>query len=1134
MGDPKIKNSGGCMRRLLIPGAALLLALLVVGCNNPTSSSDPTYTSAVRGTYSGVIFDGVTGRGLAGVTVEMAGKSVTTSSTGLFVIEDIPGGTYTVSFNHDGYLGVESYQVTFNPEQYKIDDPWGQMEQADLALIARNAGPMAGVDSGDPDTTDDSDVPTSTGPGDTSQWTYNEDKGTYNLNTEDGGVIEVNFNDQGEPLSAFYLAGEYEFGQSDGAFAMYPLNGGITGTLSVVYERVGNTGAQTRTEFAAQGTQVLVRVPAVQAPDGADPDNSGGSEGNTEQNRDTIDGSPVFSGTVGANGVFEVLNVPVGVNLEIIVPTFAQTDDRGTPADDSDDISYGFGDLTTARANTQGDTTFVATVDSNTSARAIEVGSIVIEPIDGDAEIIAQSNMGSINAPLAADGTFSVTFSKPINPNGFEAILDSDGNDVYDEGTDDRMLSVTWDETATQATFAPMDDPDTAADESSLPFGYSLQPRLDLVILEGTTSDGNGIAYEDGNNNGVPLVGGGFDQLRVYTQDDLELLSIEYLDGSGNVLEFDNIADIVAGNTTTAVVPNGGQVRFTFNKTLDDTVGADVEIFEDSNADADDAVTTAGDLSTPFGVSKIATPVIANDATAGTATVTVTLPDGLSFGQLYAIAISVQTNGTPVEEFVGFNDDGGNQDDLLASFEYNTALQPVAFNTNVDTNINLVTATVGTTDLTGNFGATDGSTTNVSNDFGYTDTIEIEFNQALTGQTVAMYYWEDGGDNIIQASELTELTNGTDYTVTVADSTAVAATSTVIEIDPAGYLAVGGRFALDVEATSAAGTFDLNTDEYYVLQVEATPEEFLAPTAGYSYTISDFEVNDADGPDANGDEADDYTMDGQYSDNIDSTEFDIDFDFTLLEERYGATGMYEIAFRPSGADEWAVSDPLVEVDAKTRLGRLFSSTQSITHVIGDPNSDSVGAVEVGETLYDSTGIPYNYLYGGSSIEYILYAINEKGLYAFSDVVTVSDTIPPTGSATANPLTDFNADGIADGTAGQAFLGGTFTVNGGDAAANDTFTADADGTFDITFTPSERIDDSSVTLTETFADADITATVDATDSAITVTVTYAAGDVFTSGEYVQVVFDDTSGNSVVDDLSVASPNAYLRTTIPNDE
>lgn len=1097
----------------------------------------------MRGTYSGVIFDGVTGRGLAGVTVEMAGKSVTTSSTGLFVIEDIPGGTYTVSFNHDGYLGVESYQVTFNPEQYKIDDPWGQMEQADLALIARNAGPFTAIDtdSDDDPLTDDETTSTIGNLGATT-WTYNEDAGTYNLNTEDGGVIEVNFNEQGEPLEAFYLDGEYEFGQSDGAFAMYPLNGGITGTLKVLYERVGNTGAQTRTEFAAQGTQVLVRVPAVQAPDGADPDNSGGSEGNTEQNRDTIDGAPVFSGTVGANGVFEILNVPAGVNLEIIVPTFAQTDDRETPDDETDDIAYGFGDLTTARSNTRGDNTFVATVDSNSTNDAILVGDIVVDPIDGDAEIIAQSNMGSINAPLAADGTFSVTFSKPINPNGFEANLDSDGTDDYEPGTDDRMLSVTWDATATQATFAPMDDPDTAADESSLPFGYSLQPRLKLIILGGTTSDGNGILYVDSDGPsaaadapGIDTDGNGIgdETLLVYTQDDLELLSIEYLDGSANVIEFDNIADIIAGETTTPVVPNGGQVRFTFNKTLDDTVGADVEIFEDDNGDGDDAVTTAANLSTAFGVSKIATPVIANDATAGTATVTVTLPDGLSFGQLYAIAISVQTNGTPVEEFVGFNDDGGNEDDLLASFEYNTALQPVAFNTNVDTNINLTTATVGTTDLTGDFDATDGSTTNVSNDFGYTDTIEIEFNQALTGQTIVMYYWEDGGDSIIQEGELTELTNGTDYTVTIADSTAVAATSTVIEIDPAGYLAIGGRFALDVEATSAAGTFDLNTDEYYVFQVEATPEEFLAPTAGYPYTISDFVVNDSDGPDANADEASDYTMNAQYSDNIDSTEFDIDLDFTLLAERYGATGMYEIAFRPSGVDEWAVSSPLVEVDAKNRIGRLFDSTQSITHVLGDPAAGAALAEETGETLYVEGGIPYNYLYGGSSIEYILYAINEKGLYAFSDVVSVSDTVPPTGSATTNPLTNFNANGIADGTAGQVFFGGAFTVNGGDAAANDTFTADAGGTFDITFTPSERIDDSTVVLTDTFADAGITTSVTATDSVITVTVTYAAGDVFTSGEYVQVVFDDTSGNTVVDDLNVASPNAYVRTTIPND-
>jgi C1A family cysteine protease len=66
-------------------------------------------------TLSGTIHTGsMTGGGLAGATVSVAGKTVTTASNGTFSIDDIPAGSYTYTVTKTGYVSYTSGTFTMN------------------------------------------------------------------------------------------------------------------------------------------------------------------------------------------------------------------------------------------------------------------------------------------------------------------------------------------------------------------------------------------------------------------------------------------------------------------------------------------------------------------------------------------------------------------------------------------------------------------------------------------------------------------------------------------------------------------------------------------------------------------------------------------------------------------------------------------------------------------------------------------------------------------------------------------------------------------------------------------------------------------------------------------------------------
>jgi len=92
--------------------------------------------------------------------------------------------------------------------------------------------------------------------------------------------------------------------------------------------------------------------------------------------------------------------------------------------------------------------------------------------------------------------------------------------------------------------------------------------------------------------------------------------------------------------------------------------------------------------------------------------------------------------------------------------------------------------------------------------------------------------------------------------------------------------------------------------------------------------------------------------------------------------------------------------------------------------------------------------------------------------------------------------------------------------------------------ELEFSSSEPISSSSVVVSEGIANANVTvaentAVSDYTAGTIGVTVTIPDTAVVTTADYVQVVFNDSSGNTVVDDRTVApaEANSYVRSTLP---
>jgi hypothetical protein len=58
------------------------------------------------GTLYGNVIDHDTGLPIAGMMVTLEGSSVLTDATGNYTIENIPPGTYTVTFTKDGYTSA--------------------------------------------------------------------------------------------------------------------------------------------------------------------------------------------------------------------------------------------------------------------------------------------------------------------------------------------------------------------------------------------------------------------------------------------------------------------------------------------------------------------------------------------------------------------------------------------------------------------------------------------------------------------------------------------------------------------------------------------------------------------------------------------------------------------------------------------------------------------------------------------------------------------------------------------------------------------------------------------------------------------------------------------------------------------
>ena len=1046
------------MKRILIVFAVVSVAFLLAACDNPTSSDGPSTDQAVVGSINGVVTDSTTGLGIPGVTVTaQTGNGgtgpTTTNAAGYYSIGGLVDGDTVVAFSKDGYTH-STVTATVTGTDAVTDDPWNEIAAVTEAINA------ALEENGN--IYDATGITTLT----------EGDDGGYTFTASDGSTVNVTIDDNNNALFS-YVSGEtglsrQYFTTQSGSTTLTPRSGAISGTVLAAFSTTEDESSSTELIEPAVGAQVRV------ATEGTDI-----TFGTADDVVYPTAEEPTV--TTANDGTFTIENLPIGVDVQVQVLPFEQTssDDSITVTFDGD----GSASLSEIAAS--------ITVALNGGERLLE-DPIVAEPNYSTIRVVSH-NIGSINPPLEigrpADVTadnpndIELTFSQGVNPSTFRAYIDFNADSTYDEGSD-ILLEPTWvaDSNNTQVTLLPV----VASNNGNGYLPYGLDGSDDAVLVLEGQSLLNGAPFDTYNVNSD---GNDGDFAGIVTEDGLMIEQVDFLDASDNVTSTQFLYDVFSDTfydytADGSTVAPGGSIRLDFNKEL--TAGTvEVEFFDDANTNGD-----AEPNEEVLPANKVVTAIDGTDASI----LTITVPSQLSTGTEYMVAIRVKSTDADGDDVYNSDPDGN------IFFTYDSLLLPFAPGTdpdldNVDTNINLEAEDADGASVV-NFDAT-GVAGRASNDFGYTDAIEIEFNQALTGNTVALYHWDDpapngDGDGAIDDNELTELTNGTDYTVTTAADSVNGTADTVLVITPAGQLYPGKTFVLDVEATSASSTFDLNPETFYVFQVEADPEDIVIPSdlAAYPYDIENF----------------------AFTGDADSTDTTITLDFDTLQELYDENGMFTFVFQPSGTGDWFAPSANTTADNKTRLARFFDSTQQITHTLDG---------ETSEIVYDDgtsppVGLAYNYLVYDNSIDYLVFAYNEKGLIAYPDAaVTVEDTVGPTTTPDAQTL--------ETSVAGADFVGLTYTANAG--TSDDTWTnndVNGDGTaveFDTDYSVNERFDEDSVSISGTFTDTNVTvalSSADGTTGYIVVTVTVPNGANLTAGDEIQIDFDDLSGNSVTED------------------
>lgn len=763
-----------------LTAAVIACGILLASCTQATTETATTETSGVRGDLSGVVVNSSTGNAISGVTVSVAGKAATTDSSGVYIIEDLIPGSYTVSFTLAGYA-TETAAATVNAAQYKEDDPYAEYEiaLAELALFSKYLDSLGSIALGD-------------------GWTYSA--GTF---TSSDGTISVTYDSTTQSFaisnSSVGKSG-YTYAISMGVQELDPLSGTISGAVNVAFSTTKgatNTNDSYSTAAAADGVQVWALDLSAWIGEAADNATFleivqslvDGTDLTSEQIAKLADLLPllnveVYGPVTTTSGTYTLTGLPASHAMAIFANPFSQAS--------ASNLTYYFAgnyidavlDLVDSSGLTEAQSAALSLVNDDSILLGLTVAldgvSVQSAPktiyASSDKAVLTAHSIGdaNVNARIAVDGSFTLTFNKSIAASSFSAYLDvdndgvfeDDGDSAYDSG-EDVALVATWDTAGTTATLSP---------KTRFPYGTDSAPSGYLVIAGGSATDGAAIAYASAATA---------DRLAVYTEKSLALTGYEFLDSAS--------AAKTINYESYKVLPYGGSIALTFDKALSsDTTKQSFKLY-DANLTliSDDLDFT-----------------IVNTGSVGVATVA--FGSELPFSSVYRLVYSVAST---------------RPDDVCAI----STDDPIAFRSS--DGIELKSVNLYRNSSTAYYTEAPSETASY---FGLSSTIVLTFSSAIpTGASVTgeLYKASDISGLMDDATALAKKLRAT--------TSSLSTDRTVLSLDPSATLEPGTKYALAVKIVSSAGLVMFNTksEAFYYFNATSSAYALSSDIVAMSHTI---------------------------------------------------------------------------------------------------------------------------------------------------------------------------------------------------------------------------------------------------------------------------------------------------------
>jgi hypothetical protein len=475
-----------------VTGLSLLFILLAAGCEQATSSDPESRGEGVLGRLYGVVVNSVTGQPFEGVEVALRGSAfkALTDTKGQYLIKDVPiGADYVLTYTKAPKEGEPNYRfhtkddgTAVDPGQYKWAAPFFKYGALKAQLPQMLAEQSLGSGNGG------SITMTFT------NGIWVKEDGTA-VQVTNGGVKDVKMNFTYRP------------GQGLSVTRLAPLTGGIKGTIKLfkaVYADAKNVKLDeavpaANTEFWLKET---------------------GIGGNTYR-------EPFKS---AAEGVIVAEGLPVGVNMMFTTNGFV-SDGYYYKSQ-----AYVYNGVTNEFIAVPAD--FFATLK----------GQAQLEPVylfaEPDYALVTAFTAGTSAAPLARDGSITLTFTKAIDPAAFSADL------VYDNGPSASPsgtvpLLASW--SGDYKTVTLKGGLASGASTEGFPYSANGGKPVGKLNISGKAADGSIIFAED-TNTAASVTGG----LPVFTQEGLKAT-----------------LDLApTGIPTSRAVVSSSAVKLTFNKAV--------------------------------------------------------------------------------------------------------------------------------------------------------------------------------------------------------------------------------------------------------------------------------------------------------------------------------------------------------------------------------------------------------------------------------------------------------------------------------------------------------------------------------------------------------------------------------------